>query len=176
MKNSTLLYVFISVLGIVFLAFLFSTILQSNISGTMSTYGVSVTKVTFNTDSGNNSVITLSIINTDTSSFEISTVKVNGESCAIAEGNVTFETGASGSVVILLTSDNYWVTGDIYKMDLYDSSRKLVGSYQAIAAPAIEPTPTPNPEPEFPTTIVVASIALILVGFGVLVYFKKYKK
>ena len=175
MKHSNQLYGVITVLGILFQAYLLSIIPQNNIAGAMTTYGVTITKATFNTVSGNNSVINLSIINTDSSSFVISTVKVNGESCAIAEGNVTFETGASGSVVILLTSDNYWVTGDICKMDLYDSSRKLVGSYQAIAAPTIEPTPTPNPEP-FPTTLILASIAIVVVALGILVCFKKYRK
>ena len=42
--------------------------------------------------------------------------------------------------------------------------------------PSQEPTPSPEPQPEelFPTTIAVASIAILsVIGFGILVYFKK---
>ena len=34
------------------------------------------------------------------------------------------------------------------------------------------PTPTPTPAPEFPTTIVLASVVIIVVGVGILAYYK----
>ena len=38
-------------------------------------------------------------------------------------------------------------------------------------------TPTPSPKPEFPTTLVIALVAVIaVVGFGILEYYKKYKR
>ena len=183
MKQSKLLYGFVTVLGIVFLAALFSMILQSNAEGTMVTNGLTVTNAEFSTVAGNNSVITLSIENNGDSSVVFCAPKVNGEYYVIAGTNVTIAEGASGTVVILLTSGNYWIVGNDYKMDVYDSydssyntSRKLLVSYQATATPTIEPTPLPESEP-FPTALAVASIATIsVIGIGILVYFKKYKK
>ena len=45
-------------------------------------------------------------------------------------------------------------------------------------SPIPTPTPTPDPEPEpFPTAIVLASVVIIaVVGFGILAYYKKYRK
>ena len=47
----------------------------------------------------------------------------------------------------------------------------------ATNTPTPTPTPTPSPEPEsFPTTLAVASIAIIaVIGVGILVYFKKLR-
>ena len=43
--------------------------------------------------------------------------------------------------------------------------------------PTTTPTPTSSPEPEFPTTLVIASVAVIaVVGLGVLAYYKKKRK
>lgn len=137
------IYVIITALGILFLASQLSIILQSNTTGTMMIYGVTITKATFTTVSGNNSEINLSLINTDNSLFVITSVKVNREICTIAGDNVTLPVGASRNLVLHLNADNYWVNGAVYKMDLYDSSKQLVGSYQALATSLTSPTFTP---------------------------------
>ena len=42
--------------------------------------------------------------------------------------------------------------------------------------PTPTPTPSPTPEPEFPTTIVASIAVVAVIGIGILVYFKKYRK
>ena len=179
MKQSNQLCGINKILGILLLTSLLITTLQSNSADAMMTYGVTITKATFNTISGNNSEIDLSIINTCSLIIVIETVKVNGETCAIKGDNITFPEDYSGNLVILLTSENYWVNGTIYKMDLYDSNKQLAGSYQALATPP-EPTPTPtiNPEPfRFSSpNLIIAGTITILIGLGIIAYFKKYRK
>ena len=101
-------------------------------TGFMETHTVTVTNAAYSNDGDNNSGITLSVKNTGTSSVVIATAKVNGDSYDITD--VTVADGATGSVAITLTAGNYWVAGNQYKTDLYDSSGQLVGSYQSTAA------------------------------------------
>ena len=179
MKHSKLLYGFLTILGIVFLVLLFSTIFQGITHGTMTTNGLTVTKAEFRTVSGNNSVITISIENNGDFSFVFRVAKVNDDYFELTGTNVTVEKGASCTVEIILTSGNYWVAGNDYKMGLYDSNdidRHILASYQATATPTIESTPSPESEP-FPITLAVVSIAIVaLIGLGILAYFKKNKK
>ena len=44
-----------------------------------------------------------------------------------------------------------------------------------IPDPTPTPSPSPTPEPEFPTTLVLTSVVTIIVGVGILTYFKKRK-
>ena len=179
MKFSKPLYGLITILGIIFLALLFSTILQDITHGTMMTNGLRVKKAEFHTVSGNNSVISLSIENIGDSSFVLRVARVNRVDYEISGSNVTIAGGASCIVEIILTSGNYWVVGDNYEIKLYDSNnfdRSLLASYQATATPFTKPTPSPKPEP-FPTTLAITSIvATSVIITGILVYFKKYKK
>jgi flagellin-like protein len=102
-------------------------------TGFMETHTVTITNAAFSAAGDVNSVITLSVKNTGTSAVTISTAKINGDTYAITDSPVTIEDGATGSLVLTLTSGNYWVAGNSYKADLYDASGQLVGSYQATA-------------------------------------------
>lgn len=102
--------------------------------GFMETNTVTITNVAFTADATPvNSVVTISVQNTGTSPVTISTGKVNGDIYAITGTTVDVADGASGSVVLTLTAGNYWVAGNSYKVDLFDSSGQLVGAYQATA-------------------------------------------
>jgi flagellin-like protein len=94
--------------------------------GFMGSSSININSVSFTgTD-----VVTLSLKNTGTKSVTISAVKINNAAVTVASGNMTTsDAGDVGSLV--LTSA--WTAGNPYKIDLYDGSGQVVGSYQATA-------------------------------------------
>ena len=81
------------------------------------------------------------------------------------------------------TIGNFWsdYTGlDINNDGLGDSPYIIDENNQdnyPLMTPVLIMDPTFTPEPElFPTTLVVASIAIVVVGLGILAYYKKYKR
>ena len=95
--------------------------------GFMGSSSMTITNTSF--DSGNANV-TLTVKNTGTKSVTISQAKINNAAVLIdSTSDITFAAGASGTIIL----DSAWVAGNPYKIDLYDSSGQVVGSYQANA-------------------------------------------
>lgn len=96
--------------------------------GFMGSSSVTITNVAFN--EGASETISVTLKNTGTKSVTITQVKVNNVGVTIDNGStLTYDVGASGSLTIYQN----WVAGNPYKIDLYDSSGQVVGSYQAVA-------------------------------------------
>ena len=93
--------------------------------GFMETSTLTITAAEF---TGTN-VVTLTLQNSGTSAVTIATAKINGDVVTIATNPSPVAAGDPGSLV--LTSA--WTAGNAYKMDIYDTSGQLVGSYQANA-------------------------------------------
>jgi len=134
--------------------------------------GMQVTNATFNTVSGNNSVISLSIENNRDSLVVFQEARVNRVDYEIFGSNVTIAKGASGTIEILLTSGNYWVVGDNYEIKLYDSinfDRSLIASYQATATstPYQEPQQTDQREINVGLSITVVVMGAICLGIPI---------
>jgi len=106
--------------------------LTTSFTGTSS---LTVTNMQF-TDDGAANIIVLSIKNTGTNTVTISQVRVNNHAVATtdfsAATSLSMDSGASETVTISGTYAN-WVAGNPYKIDLYDSTGQVVGSYQATA-------------------------------------------
>jgi flagellin-like protein len=97
--------------------------------GFMDTNSVTITSVDF-TD---NTAIDLVVKNTGTSPVTLATGKVNGDSCTIAAASsLTIDDGAQDTIT-LSGANAASVAGNSYKLDLYDASGQIVGSYQATA-------------------------------------------
>ena len=78
--------------------------------------------------------IVLTMKNTGTKSVTIDSVKINNNavsSVTWSGTNSTIVAGETGKTATL--NDVNWVAGNPYKIDLYDSSGQVVGSYQANA-------------------------------------------
>jgi len=97
--------------------------------GFMGSSSVNINTVTFQGD--DDTEILLAVKNTGTKSVTVSQAKVNNVGATITGSTVTLDAGATGSITLTLTSA--WVDGNAYKIDLYDSSGQVVGSYQATA-------------------------------------------
>ena len=141
---------------------------------------IQVANATFSTVSGNNSVITLSIENNRDSLVVFRVAKVNDDYYEIAGTNVTIAKGACGTVEILLTSGNYWVVGNDYKMDIYDSNnrdRHMLFSYQATATSTPYQELQQTDQTDQTEIIVAAAITIAVLGAGLcfLFYLKKRK-
>jgi flagellin-like protein len=94
--------------------------------GFMGSSSININAVSFT----ETNVVTLSLKNTGTQSVTIQTVKVNNAIVTVASGNMT--TSAAGDIGnLVLTSP--WTAGNPYKIDLYDGSGQVVGSYQSTA-------------------------------------------
>jgi flagellin-like protein len=95
--------------------------------GFMGSSSVTITNVQFVSDKQH---IDVALKNTGTNTVTIASVKVNNSPKAInATGGLTLSSGATGGLRI--TCD--WTAGNPYKIDLYDGSGQVVGSYQATA-------------------------------------------
>jgi len=93
--------------------------------GFMGSSSMTVTNTTFETG---NAYVTLAVKNTGTKSVTIAQIKVNNVAATInGTATFTYAAGASGNIGIA----SAWVAGNPYKIDLYDSSGQVVGSYQA---------------------------------------------
>jgi flagellin-like protein len=97
--------------------------------GFMETSELTITEITFDTTNNN---MTVALTNSGTSEVTISLVKVNGNT--IASGSVhgdatydlTFDAGASGSIVIDLTSIT---AGNKYAINFFATDGTLIGSF-----------------------------------------------
>jgi flagellin-like protein len=103
--------------------------------GFMDTNSVTITDVAFveeATPADNTDTLVLDVKNTGTSAVTIASAKVNGVAAAITNTPRQIEAGEIASPDVILTAP--WTLGNAYKIDLYDNSGQLVGSYQATAA------------------------------------------
>jgi|YelNatPaOPRAMG01_1025707.scaffolds.fasta_scaffold78184_3 flagellin-like protein len=99
--------------------------------GFMGSSSVTITNVQFGGSTGSK-YINCTLKNSGTNTVTIVTVKVNNQPISGVTFNPasgTFSSGATGSVQIPIE----WTAGDPYKIDLYDGSGQVVGSYQATA-------------------------------------------
>jgi hypothetical protein len=99
--------------------------------GFMGSSSMTVTDMQFTdpaTDGLSGTTITLDLKNTGTKSVTITTAKVNNDPASITA--VTVDSGDE-ELDFVLTYD--WTIGNPYKVDLYDNSGQVVGSYQANA-------------------------------------------
>ena len=100
--------------------------------GFMGSSSLNINDVTFQ-GTGNVEIV-LDIKNTGTKSVTVAQVKVNNIAYDFS-GTATVAAGDPTTLTIDMTSGTpaAWVAGNPYKMDLYDSSGQVVGSYQATA-------------------------------------------
>jgi flagellin-like protein len=99
--------------------------------GFMGSSSITVTDMRFTdaaTDGLSGTTITIDLKNTGTKSVTISQAKVNNDPASITA--VTIDSG-DAEADFVITYD--WATGNPYKVDLYDGSGQVVGSYQATA-------------------------------------------
>jgi hypothetical protein len=96
--------------------------------GFMGSSSVTITNIAFN--GGNPNTISVSLKNTGTASVTIAQVNVNNADATIdSSSTLTYDVGTSGSITLY----SNWIAGNPYKIDIYDSSGQVVGSYQATA-------------------------------------------
>ena len=95
--------------------------------GFMGSSSININSVGF---SGTN-VVTLTCKNTGTQSVTIATAKINNAAVAIASGNMTTSNAGDTGTLVLTSA---WTAGNSYKVELYDGSGQVVGSYQAVAS------------------------------------------
>ena len=99
--------------------------------GFMGSSSMTVTDMQFTdaaTDGLSGTTITLDLKNTGTKSVTITQAKVNNDAASIT--SVTIDSGDTEADFVITYN---WATGNPYKVDLYDSSGQVVGSYQATA-------------------------------------------
>jgi len=99
--------------------------------GFMGSSSITVTDMQFTdaaTGGASGTTITLDLKNTGTKSVTISQAKVNNDAASITA--VTIDSGEIEADFVM-TYD--WTIGNPYKVDLYDNSGQVVGSYQATA-------------------------------------------
>jgi flagellin-like protein len=94
----------------------------------MGSSSMTITSVSFTGATNNN--VTLSVKNTGTNKVTIGQVKVNNVVTTIdSSSKLTYASGDTGTI----TLDTTWVSGNPYKIDLYDATGNVVGSYQSTA-------------------------------------------
>ena len=94
--------------------------------GFMGSSSMTVTEVSF---TGGNT-ITVNAKNTGTNKVTIGAVKINNAAPTSWSANAT--SAAAGDLLVLTITQAY-TDGQAYKIDLYDGSAQIVGSYQATA-------------------------------------------
>jgi flagellin-like protein len=102
--------------------------------GFMGSSSVTITNVKFEGNQTGSKYINCTLKNSGTNTVTIVTVKVNNEPQTTItfdsdHSSGTFASGATGWVRIKID----WTAGNPYKIDLYDGSGQVVGSYQATA-------------------------------------------
>jgi flagellin-like protein len=104
--------------------------------GFMGSSSVNINNIQFTDDVGDGSgsdIMVLTLKNTGTKAVTISIAKVNSIAATGTELPLSMDAGEEG-VTLTLTGDNAaWTAGNPYKVDLYDGSGQVVGSYQATA-------------------------------------------
>ena len=91
--------------------------------GFMGSSSITITKVNFETG---NAYINITVKNTGTNQVTLGTIKVNNVGCPYTPTPLTMSSGDITTIKITKT----WVSGDPYKIDLFDSSGNAVGSTQ----------------------------------------------
>ncbi|MDH5783907.1 MAG: hypothetical protein OEZ35_09675 [Candidatus Bathyarchaeota archaeon] len=94
--------------------------------GFMGSSSITITNVEFVEDVADN-YINITMKNTGTKKVIISTVKVNEAVVTSFSGDKILESGDTDKVIKI---DKVWLSGNPYKIDLYDSSGSIVGSTQ----------------------------------------------
>jgi flagellin-like protein len=99
--------------------------------GFMGSSSLTITDVAFT--EGNPGSIVVDVKNSGTNDVTIAAIRVNNENptsfSATSGTSLTTASGATAEITIVQTV----VLGNPYKIDLYDSSGQVVGSYQATA-------------------------------------------
>jgi archaeal type IV pilus assembly protein PilA len=96
--------------------------------GFMGSSSININDVTFETG---NAYATLSVKNVGTNTVTIASIKVNNAAATVnGTSTLSYEAGATGDIGIALS----WTAGNPYKIDLYDGSGQVVGSFQATAS------------------------------------------
>ena len=95
--------------------------------GFMGSSSITITNVQF-VNVTDNEYIDIAVKNTGTNTVTIASVKVNNEPCTI-NATLSLASGETGGLRITCT----WSAGNPYKIDLFDGSGQVVGSYQANA-------------------------------------------
>lgn len=96
--------------------------------GFMGSSSITITKVSFPSGT-TGTTFNVTMKNTGTKQVTVSTVKVNNVEKTFATNPTTLDPAATASIVV--TCD--WVSGNPYKIELYDSSGQVVGSTQTTA-------------------------------------------
>jgi flagellin-like protein len=98
--------------------------------GFMGSSSLTITNEKFVTGTTNS--IALTIKNTGTKSVTIAQVKVNNAVVTTTPATLTLTSGEA-SAADAMSLAVAWVAGNPYKVDLYDTSGQIVGSYQGNA-------------------------------------------
>ena len=98
--------------------------------GFMGSSSITITSVEFLPAGGTSgSYINVTVKNTGTNTVTIASVKVNNSPCTISPASLSLSSAGTGEIQITCT----WSSGNPYKIDLFDGSGQVVGSYQANA-------------------------------------------
>ena len=106
--------------------------------GFMGSSSININSVQFTDDGAATpaNIIVCSLKNTGTQSVTIAAVKVNNHAVSTddfsAATSLTMDAAGEETLTISGTYGN-WAAGNPYKIDLYDGSGQVVGSYQATA-------------------------------------------
>jgi len=103
--------------------------------GFMGSSSVNINNMQFTDDGGSPAadVIVLTLKNTGTKAVTISIAKVNNIAAAGTELPLSMDAGEEDITLTLTGANAAWTAGNPYKVDLYDGSGQVVGSYQATA-------------------------------------------
>ena len=98
--------------------------------GFMGSSSVTITNVEFLPSGGTTGTyINVTLKNVGTNTVTIASAKVNNSPHTIAPSLLTLDSGETGELKITCS----WTSGNPYKIDLFDNSGQVVGSYQANA-------------------------------------------
>jgi flagellin-like protein len=103
--------------------------------GFMNSNSATVTNMVFTggLSGATDNTIVLTLSNTGTKAITIQSAKLNsiqvaGSDLSSTSGNLTLAAGETGKSITI--SHAHWITGNAYKVDLYDTSGQVVASYQ----------------------------------------------
>jgi flagellin-like protein len=94
--------------------------------GFMGSSSINISDMTFQ---GTNEIL-LTVKNTGTKEVTVTSARVNGVTASVPPDQ-TFAAGDPGSITVTMSTS--WIDGNAYKVDLYDASGQVVGSYQDTA-------------------------------------------
>jgi flagellin-like protein len=99
--------------------------------GFMGSSSVNINNIAFQglSDADDNT-IALSLKNTGTNTVTVATVKVNNVIFTTTPATLSMASGDASNLIVDAVD---WIAGNPYKVDLYDSTGQVVGSYQSNA-------------------------------------------